>query len=240
MGAGLHAAFEGRPQGERGDGHVNPLTVSTVDEGPGLVKLPERPVPDSIDEPEPTATEVETATAAPAEPAVDELPLDLVFTVLKNQRRRRVLEFLRDEEGPVSLSDLSEYIAATENDKTVAELNSRERKRVYVGLYQCHLPMMDDAGIVAFNKDRGFVELEDVAATFESYLEEPTAAPTPWHAYYLAIAVVGGIAVAGSVAVAAVPAGPVGGGLAMAVGGLALLDGWRGDAHRDLLPQLKS
>jgi len=148
--------------------------------------LPSVEPPDGEGSPE--TTDAEEAGAEQAE----ELSLDVVFEVLKNQRRRHVLRYLREEEGVVSLGDLAEYIAAKENDKTVAELSSKERKRVYVGLYQCHLPKMDDMGIVSYNQNRGLVELTDSAEQVETYLDATSdTEDTPWPKYYGAVSAVG-------------------------------------------------
>jgi DNA-binding transcriptional ArsR family regulator len=117
------------------------------------------------------------------------LPLDTVFDLLKNQRRRRVLRYLREEKEE-TLGDLAEHIAALENQKEVAQLSSSERKRVYVGLYQCHLPRMDDAGVLEFDSNRGTIELNDRAAHLYRYLDETGHR---WPLYY------GGIALAGAV-----------------------------------------
>lgn len=131
-----------------------------------------------------TATEAESADEQGAD---EELSLDLIFEVLKNERRRRVLYYLQENDGPASLRTLSEHIAALENDKTVAELNSQERKRVYVGLYQCHLPKMDDMSFVHFNKDRGIIELGPAASEVDRYLDDPDPG-RPWPLYYMTIA----------------------------------------------------
>ena len=101
----------------------------------------------------------------------DSLPLDVVFDMLKNERRRKVLDYLRTEEGPFTLSELAEHIAALENDKDVAALNSTERKRVYVGLYQCHFPRMADAGVIEFDRDRGTVRTGDNIEQLYPYLD---------------------------------------------------------------------
>lgn len=101
----------------------------------------------------------------------DALPLDVVFDMLKNERRRKVLHYLRTEEGPFTLSELAEHIAALENDKDVAALNSTERKRVYVGLYQCHFPRMADAGVIEFDRDRGTVWIGDNIEQLYPYLD---------------------------------------------------------------------
>lgn len=111
------------------------------------------------------------ADSLPADEPMETLPLDVIFEVLKNERRRLVLEHLRRAEGSVTIGDLAEHIAAYENDITRAELNAQQRKRVYIGLYQCHLPKMDDADAVAFNQDRGIVELGESAPTLFEYLD---------------------------------------------------------------------
>jgi hypothetical protein len=122
------------------------------------------------------------STDAPPEPDVDEshdteaeqvddLPLDVTFEVLKNRRRRLVLEYLRDTEETVTIGELAEHIAAIENDISVKQLNAQQRKRVYIGLYQCHLPKMDDAGVVDFDQNRGRIEPGENVAGLYDYLD---------------------------------------------------------------------
>ena len=107
------------------------------------------------------------------------IPLDQVFEVLKNERRRRVLERLTEAEEPLDLGTLAEEIAALENDKDVRQITSTERKRVYVGLYQCHLPKMDDFGVVSFEKSRGTIEPGPHIDAVLRYLETPGSASPP-------------------------------------------------------------
>lgn len=104
------------------------------------------------------------------------LSKDELFEILKNQRRRDALTFLRQNEGTVNLSDMSEYIAAKENDIDIAALSSSQRKRVYIGLYQCHLPKMANFGIIDFDKDRGTIGLRPAAKLLDSYLDEDITA----------------------------------------------------------------
>jgi hypothetical protein len=101
----------------------------------------------------------------------EELSLSTTFELLKNRRRRDTLEYLLAHEGESTLSDLAEHIAALENDIEVAQLSSDQRKRVYIGLYQCHLPKMDGAGVIDFDKHRGSVVLRDEARQLVPYLE---------------------------------------------------------------------
>lgn len=118
--------------------------------------------------------------------------LDLIFGILKNRRRRLVLAYIQDKDHEVTLSDVAEHIAAIENDTTVAQLTSSERKRVYVGLYQCHLPKMDDAGAIEYNQSRGLIRRTDKADYFEEYLDEQShGSDLSWHRYYLPASTLG-------------------------------------------------
>jgi len=153
-----------------------------------------------MDVPETERTNDEGEVEPEEEPAESEqpdepepLPLDIVFEILKNKRRRLVLRYVRREEnGTVDLGELAEHVAALENDKSVSALTSGERKRVYVGLYQCHLPKMDDAGIVEFDRNRGTIELGDTADQLDEYLDNQSDEETVWPRYYLSITLIGG------------------------------------------------
>lgn len=103
----------------------------------------------------------------------EELDIGKIFEILKNQRRRRVIEFLDEQEDKTTtLSAVAEHIAAEENDTDVSQITSSQRKRVYIGLYQCHLPKMDQYGIIDYQQSRGTIELQDVSQ-IDRYLAEP-------------------------------------------------------------------
>jgi hypothetical protein len=141
-------------------------------------------------------------------PEEDGLTLDEVFDILRNQRRRDVLLYLAGaEDNATTLSELAEHVAAKENDIDTEELSSSQRKRVYIGLYQCHLPKMDDIGVVDYDQDRGTVVLQN-ASKLLSYLPETEEEPEdPPVALYTAVLVVPLVAVGliGPGPVAAVP-----------------------------------
>ena len=126
-------------------------------------------------------------------PSVPELSLDVVFDILRNRRRRMVLAAIEERDGSTTLSELAEHIGGIENDKPPGALNAQERKRVYVGLYQCHLPKMDDANAIEFDKNRGTVERGAMADTYHTYLERGTEPTRPWERYYAGLAVGFGI-----------------------------------------------
>lgn len=141
--------------------------------------------------------------------ATEEPPLSLddVFEILSNERRRRALWYLAEQEGPVPVRELSEHVAAVENDKPVAQLTSQERKRVYVGLYQSHLPKMDDLGFVEYDKPEGIIELGPHAVHVAPYLQQTDEAASRWPGYYLGVVGAGWLLLVGSFVVG--PLSPV-------------------------------
>ncbi|WP_254534747.1 DUF7344 domain-containing protein [Halomarina litorea] len=113
----------------------------------------------------------ETTTEATSEQGTARLSKDTVFEALTNSRRRATLHYLEANDGEANIGDLAEHIAADENGISELELNSAQRKRVYIGLYQCHLPKLDEMGIVDFDKHRGTVVLvPETAAQVYPYL----------------------------------------------------------------------
>lgn len=122
------------------------------------------------------------------------LDLDNVFGILKNQRRQHILRYLTTHDGEVTIGTLSEHIAAIEHDTTPTDLTWRERKRVYIGLLQCHLPKLDDVNAIEFNKARGIIERGPTAAQFEPYLAFEPQETAAWSQYYLLLAGIGWLA----------------------------------------------
>ncbi|MFD1564333.1 ArsR family transcriptional regulator [Haloarchaeobius amylolyticus] len=121
----------------------------------------------------------------------ERLSKDVIFELLKNRRRREVLAYLLEADETVTLGELAEQIAAWENDTSVNALNSDQRKRVYVALYQTHLPKMDDAGIVEYDQDRGLISLADNADLLMMYLDTDSHRQDRWDRWYAGLSVVG-------------------------------------------------
>ncbi|WIV67053.1 DUF7344 domain-containing protein [Natrialbaceae archaeon AArc-T1-2] len=129
----------------------------------------------------------------------DQLSKDVIFELLKNRRRREVLTYLLEADDTVTLGELAEQIAAWENDTDVNALSSDQRKRVYVALYQTHLPKMDDAGIIEYDQDRGLIELSDNADLLMMYLDTDTHRTDRWDRWYALVSVVGAAAITAAV-----------------------------------------
>jgi DNA-binding transcriptional ArsR family regulator len=120
------------------------------------------------------------------------LSQETVFDLLSSARRRYILYYLREHEGEATINELATQIAAWENDRPVEELTSQDEKRVYVSLYQTHVPKLEQAGIVEYDGDTGLVTLTDRAGQFDRYLAGVDEERFPIQLYYLAVAVVAG------------------------------------------------
>lgn len=98
-----------------------------------------------------------------------ELSKDAIFDLLRSSRRREVLHYLNEQATETNIGTLAEHVAAVENDIDVNELTSTQRKRVYISLYQSHLPKMADHGVIEYD-DRGTVRLLEPAELLFPYL----------------------------------------------------------------------
>lgn len=125
------------------------------------------------------------ATSGPERPPSSER----IYGLLADRRRRYALHYLMQRGEPVALRELAEQVAAWENDKPIEALGSQERKRVYIALYQSHLPSMDREGIVSYDSDRGEVALAPEFADVDIYLEAVPRNDVPWSVYYLGLTI---------------------------------------------------
>lgn len=124
-------------------------------------------------------------------PPDNTLSRDDTFHILQNERRRRVLQYLSTAEGAVDMRDIAEQVAAWEHDTTVQQLTSDQRQRVYIALYQSHLPKLADFDLITYNRSRGIVERTPLADQVADYLEavgeqsaDRTADDSRWTQYY--------------------------------------------------------
>ena len=115
-----------------------------------------------------SSTQAVEPEAGAEEPSPEQL--DRIFTILQNHRRRLVLEYLREHDSTTQ-GDLARHIAAVENDVPESAVTSTQRKRVYVSLYQAHLPKLDDFGAISFDQDRGTVDRTPRTGELLRYLD---------------------------------------------------------------------
>lgn len=108
-----------------------------------------------------------------------------IHDILRNDRRRRIIKYLRDMDETISVSHLSEHIASLETGETPPPRDVR--KSVYVSLHQTHLPKLDDWGIIEYDYRSKELTLLDKAEEVEVYMEIVGANNIPWGTYYLGI-----------------------------------------------------
>ena len=107
------------------------------------------------------------------EPAEDDRATDLgegdIHEVLRNDRRRMVLEALGDADEAVTARELSEAIAARESGSDPPPRDVR--RSVYISLQQTHLPKLDGLDIVDYDDATREVRPGDNAAEVGVYME---------------------------------------------------------------------
>lgn len=151
----------------------------------------------------------------------EELTTDAVFETLSSHRRRYALHYLTHTGGETTTRALSEQIAAWENGIAREAVTPKQRKRVYTGLHQTHLPKMAQLGVVKYDQNRGTVSLSRTTDEFDIYMDVVPSNDLPWSEVYLGV---GAVLLALSV-VAAVGIPPFGAlpGFAYAIGTAALV-----------------
>lgn len=125
-----------------------------------------------------------------------EIEREAVFDVLSNARRRYAIELLNQHEpgDEIDLGDLVEYVAARENDTTIADVDYKQRKRVYSSLRQTHLPKLNDCNLIEYDRDRGTIALSDAVSKVQMHLEYVPENDIPWCYHYLGLALtLGGV-----------------------------------------------
>jgi hypothetical protein len=87
------------------------------------------------------------------------VPPDAVCRLLSNGRRRLVIGEIAalDTDERAALGDLAERVAGTEHGLDPSRVAAGQRKSVYVSLLQCHLPKLDDADVVEWDRRSGAV-----------------------------------------------------------------------------------
>lgn len=119
----------------------------------------------------------------------DDIDTKRIHDVLRNDRRRLTLQYLKQRLEPVEVRELSERIAEREADESPPP--RKLRRSVYNALNQTHLPKLDDFGFVDFDRDRKMVSLRETAREVDIYMDVITPLGITWDTYYRSLAVLG-------------------------------------------------
>lgn len=131
-----------------------------------------------------------------------------IHDVLRNDRRRELIAYLRRHDGRTTIQDLSEHIAELETDEDPPPRNVRQS--VYVSLHQTHLPKLEALGIVEYDTESKEVREREHAERVESYMR-PDADGNEWAELYVGLGALGavlsvGVAVADGGVIVMLPA----------------------------------
>ena len=101
-----------------------------------------------------------------------DVTLDDAFQLLRNSRRRHVVEYVADLEPDetVQLREVSIYIAALENDVEPDAVTGRQFKAVKNALYQTHLPKLTDADALEYDKRSGTLARGDATDSLKDLI----------------------------------------------------------------------
>lgn len=120
----------------------------------------------------------EGATAEDRSPPSDEE----MFDALCSARRLYALRYLREAGGEAPLGSLVDAVAAMEYGKPPEELDHDERRRIYVSLYQTHLPKLGERGLVRWDDE------DRITLLVDNYLPVDRR-DGRWERYYLLLSV---------------------------------------------------
>lgn len=88
-------------------------------------------------------------------PVVEAPPLDQVFDVLSNRRRRYALYYLRDvADGVASVDEVADHVVTLEGGSTEPE---DHRRSVLTSLEHTHLPKLEDASVLEYDPRSGTI-----------------------------------------------------------------------------------
>ncbi len=104
--------------------------------------------------------------------------VDSVLDTLSNPRRREVIHRVADlqasERGTqptIDISDLAEYIASVEDGgEGIDDAGWNQRQRVYVSLYQTHLPKLAERDAITYDERAGVIGPSDDTAALSTLL----------------------------------------------------------------------
>lgn len=112
-----------------------------------------------------------------------------IHDILRNDRRRAVIEFLSERGDHATIRELSEHIASLESGEDPPPRNVRQS--VYVSLHQTHLPKLEGLGVVDYDTDSKDVQLRERATSVEAYMGQDSSVIDRFALTYLVIGSLG-------------------------------------------------
>ena len=102
------------------------------------------------------------------------------YRALASERRRRLLYLLLDGDER-AVGEFATMLTGWTATETGTMGMPAERDEIIVGLEHSHLPLLADAGLVTYDRQRGTVELESLAPAVETLIRQSIAAEQSTH-----------------------------------------------------------
>lgn len=99
------------------------------------------------------------------------LPLETVFQVLENQRRRVILYYLTTCTYPVPFKELVEEVAEQESETQAAEGPTESYEQVAVDLHHTQLPKLAQWGVIEYNTEMELITVAETLRPLDEYLQ---------------------------------------------------------------------
>jgi DNA-binding transcriptional ArsR family regulator len=96
------------------------------------------------------------------------------YRVLASQERRRLLSLLLDGEERC-VEEVATLLVGWDASTTGTAKGPTDRERAHLRLVHAHLPMLEEAGLVTYDPERGTVRMESLAAETIDRLERSVA-----------------------------------------------------------------
>ncbi len=103
--------------------------------------------------------------------------------LVSNKRRRLLLKYLIENDDSADLEDVIKYICRVEGDP-----ECRNRKSVYISLKQTHIPKLEKANIIVYNRRENKLILEEsIKKDVKMYIEFVEGVDISWSKYYFGL-----------------------------------------------------
>lgn len=96
--------------------------------------------------------------------------MDQIFDLLSKERRRYVLYYLDQQDGPVSVAKLTEQVAEWETNGSPATIPEEKFEQVELSLLHTELPKASEANYISYNSEKGIVELTGAPPEFDAII----------------------------------------------------------------------
>ena len=95
--------------------------------------------------------------------------LDTIFELLEDERRRYVLYYLYEADGPVAVNELVEKVETWEDDPPRDSPDDR-LETIALDLKHTHLPKSAEVEFVQYDSEQGVVQMQGTPAKFDTFV----------------------------------------------------------------------